>query len=438
MNTTEKPLPHNLHLEEMILAGLMISTELRIATKHIFSLNVEWFYNPKNQIIYNVMRELVLLRQVPDFLAVLQRLNEKQLAEAGGEDRLMQIVSLECTTALLSQRINELKIIGIQRLAIIECLMTSESLQTLDVKETIDNHYAKMNKLQKAYIQTQKRTTADLVDSILEKLSNPEKSEQVKFHYIPADNEIYFCKKQIMIIGAKPKTGKTALINKFQLNQSLAGMNTMMICLESSAEQQIARMACQLAGCSLTETKTGFNGNKVLATNYAEALQRIRKLDRMAIYGVGDGIKDLYGVEGRVQEYIEEFKHLDCLYLDYLQRLAPLPEYSRCNIREKTDANVMFFSNLVKDYNFAGVLLSQLSRSQDDSRPTSQRLKESSTIEQEADIIAFLHYQTKKSDAPIRPIEFFADDTRTIEPFSMSLAFEGKCMDFPGYFSTIY
>ena len=203
---------------------------------------------------------------------------------------------------------------------------------------------------------------------------------------------------EMVIIGARPSMGKTAVAGSVSLRAARAGAGVGFISLEMSSSKIAMRALTDLAydrhaKIAYSDLMTG----KVDEAGFDAIDWAQRELAGLPLIfeeQSGLTVSELRVKIDRISDDLRQMgKTLDVLVVDYLQLLRPSQRYSGNRNNEISEISAAL-RNFGREYNCAIVALSQLSRgveARDDKRPTLADLRDSGSIEQDADMVAFLY-----------------------------------------------
>lgn len=214
--------------------------------------------------------------------------------------------------------------------------------------------------------------------------------------------------KDLIILAARPSMGKTAMLLSLLMDSIFAGDDGLIFSLEMPNEQVLNRMVCARAGINQDNLRTGrlTESEKIAFKNCITDMQ-----ENVNLY-----INDKAGITTSEVRRIAMHRHkkspsgLKFIAIDYLQLMSDADmdgESRTIRVGQITTA----LKGLAKELNIPIILLSQLSRSLEsraDKRPINSDLRESGSIEQDADVIMFIYrdevYNEKTKDAGIAEI----------------------------------
>jgi len=208
-----------------------------------------------------------------------------------------------------------------------------------------------------------------------------------------------FQRKDLIVIGARPAIGKTALA--LNIGQEVAIRTNQAVAifsLEMGAEQLVQRMLCAEANIDANKMRTGFLDDD----HWPRLAMAVSALSEAPIY-LDDtpGIK-VGEIRAKCRRLKDQVGELGMIIVDYLQLVQPNRQTGN-RVDEVSQISRML-KLIAKELNVPVVALSQLSRSveqRQDKRPVMADLRESGSIEQDADIVAFLYrddYYNPESD----------------------------------------
>jgi len=266
----------------------------------------------------------------------------------------------------------------------LSALITSDNPNVEKIKKVLENGLNQTES--KTTIQDSNDLILDRVILKHEKVRNGEKSG-IELGYSTLSEKVVLEDVDVMIIGARPSMGKTAFAIStliklcFQLNQ-----NVIFFALEMSKEQVMRRIISNITGISGWKIKYGkLENDEILA------IESLKKLPEWNNFEIIEGTRTANEVYFETAKRHNN-KKVDCLIVDYLQKLKPEKNGSKYEA-------VTFASNRIKELaqnlKIPTIALAQLGRANEqrggDKKPMLSDLRDSGEIEQDASIIAFLH-----------------------------------------------
>lgn len=204
-----------------------------------------------------------------------------------------------------------------------------------------------------------------------------------------------FQSSNFIVIAARPSIGKTALALKMALNMATAGKKVVFFTIEMSKEQ-IAERALSMLG---RINSKALRKNKVPKNSLSDALQRIKNL---GIYINDDSAINIVELKAKIKQ-LKKKQEIDIAFVDYLQLIKPLKSNMT---REQAISEISRgLKAIAKDLALPIVALAQLNRlveTRENKKPHLADLRESGSIEQDADVVILIHrpgfYEKDKND----------------------------------------
>ncbi len=264
--------------------------------------------------------------------------------------------------------------------------------------------------------------------------ANPQDKRGVQSGFTALDNVLAgFQKSDLIILAARPSMGKTTFALDIARNAALLhGASVGIFSLEMSDQQLVDRMLAAEAGVDSWKLRTGRLSND----HEYEALQHaMQKLDRAPIHIIDDAAMNIVKMRSAARRLKNEYG-LDMLIVDYLQLMSPtLTKGSDSMVQQVTEIS-RSLKILAKEMNIPVIALSQLSRAVEHrgGKPRLSDLRDSGSIEQDADVVMFIHREDKmnKDKESERPniAEILVEKHRNGPVGSAELYFDGKHVRF--------
>lgn len=229
-----------------------------------------------------------------------------------------------------------------------------------------------------------------------------------------------FYMSDLIVFAARPGAGKTAISVQILCNALKAGKNVLFVSLEMERIQLIQRMISGICSTKVEAMRSGDLSEADLDRIIAASRAITEFKGELAI---PDRTRDLPSIRRLAQNFVRKYDRLDLIVVDYLQLLdTGRSEHSR--EREVAIASIALKS-LAKEMNVPVLALAQLNRDiekRTDSTPRLSDLRESGSIEQDADQIYFL---SREKDTPTRADLFLAKNRHGANNINIPLAFNG-------------
>src|SRR5690625_3853867 len=438
MDQTRVP-PNSLEAEQAVIGAIFLEPEaFSTAAERLTPAD---FYRTNHQIIFQAMLELFEKGEPIDLITVTTLLtNENKIDAAGGVVYLTQLTESVPTAANIDyySKIVEEKAILRRLIQTATDIVTQTYAREDEVEELIDE--AERNILS-FDLRKNAQSFKEIKDVLIEVYDNIE-----KLHH--AENDVTgiptgyrdldrmtsgFQKNDLIIIAARPSMGKTAFaLNIAQNVATTTDENVAIFSLEMGAEQLVQRMLSAEGNIDSQRLRTG----KLTEEDWTKLTMAMGSLSHAGIF-----IDDSPGI--RVADIRSKCRRLKqehgigMIIIDYLQLIQGSGS-NRENRQQEVSEISRSLKALARELEVPLIALSQLSRSveqRQDKRPMMSDLRESGSIEQDADIVGFLYredyYETDKSEeSDNQNIEIIISKQRNGPTGTVELAFIRKINKF--------
>jgi len=422
-NSSDPRIPlHSIDAEMGVLGSMLLSK--RMAEQISSTLQTEQFYRPAHQLIFNAMRQLVSMNRPIDFLTLKDELTARgQLTECGGEDYILQLAEFVPSAAngeyyaeIVADRsqLRNLDSAGREIITIAHDPDGGDAKDRVDRAEQIvfdvgrkdtGNYFQPIESLAKEFfIDVDKFLTTGI----------PMSGRKVGFYDLD-EVTTGFKDGDFVIIGARPAMGKTSLVLDFALNvardlyRKQEKGSVAVFSLEMGADQLTRRMVSMLSGVS---TRILQREGELSMDKYERLADACDELYQLPIYI--DETSDISALDLRQKcRRLQADKGLSIIIVDYLQLMRGSSRRPENRVQEISEIarTLKTTARLLK---VPVIALSQLSRAvenREDKRPQLSDIRESGSIEAEADIVMMLYrdsyYKAKEENR--REVENFED-----------------------------
>jgi replicative DNA helicase len=391
--------PQNIETEESLLGCLMIDKDAMIKVSDL--VFPEDFYRDSNKIVYEVIRELYSRQEPIDILTITNRLEERNKLEAiGGRTYLAKLSNSVATSSHIVTYANI-----VQRKAVLRRLIDAAGKlgelgykEDEDIENVLDEAEQLLFSVARKYAKNQFDSIDTLLNDAFERIDELHrqsgKLRGLATGFYEMDKLMAGLQRSdLIILAARPSVGKTSfaldLIRQVALkNNASVGIFS----LEMGKEQLVDRMLCAQAGVNLWKMRTGNLSDKEEDNDFTKIGRAMGELSEAKIY-IDDvssaGIMDIRTKCRRLQ--IE--KGLDFVVIDYLQLMEGRGKYTDNRVQEISEIS-RGLKSLARELNIPVLALSQLSRTVEQTTPAIPKLshlRESGSIEQDADIVMFIY-----------------------------------------------
>ena len=421
-------LPHNFLSEKMVLSCLLISSEAIDMT--IRTLPVEAFYFKNHQELYTAMKSMYNNKLTIDTLTLTSYLQDNGLlTKIGGIKVLVELVNqipnlsnFEDYLSLVKDKFIRRSIIKLGYKAINSSYITNISLEAL--LSDLENKL--FNLTNEAKIQTL-FTSAELSTQIFTELK--QKSANLTPFGLPTgfyhlDALIQgFQRSDLIIIAGRPSMGKTALSLNIGLNIiKRSKLPILVFSLEMSKEQIMYRLLAMEANINQMRLKTG----KLYKNDWIK-LSKVMKIFAKIPLFIDDTFDlSIQDIRSKIKTLIFEQNKIGLVIIDYLQLMRSSNFKTQNRVQELAQIT-RSLKTIAREFNVPIIALSQLSRNVEarlDKRPILSDLRESGSIEQDADLVIMLH--KNKDQTPKQLIELIIAKHRNGPIGSIQLKFDQK------------
>ena len=391
-----RALPNNLEAEESVLGSCFLSKYA--LQKAVESLTPDSFYSDKNAKIFSAMIALQEESTPIDITTVTSYLKKKnELAEVGGVEYLTEVLDYVPTASNVDFYIKSVEDSSVLR----GLITTAEEIaqegynSEETINEILDNSEKKILNIVKRRTSSEFRTIKDIVaktKSDLERLSeNKGEITGIETGWYDFDRlTTGLHPNELIIIAARPAMGKTAFALNLATHVAMTqDKSVALFNLEMSAEQLAMRILSSLGQIDGFKLRTG----NLMNTDWKrinEAASQLANTNLVMDDTPGITIGEL---RAKCRRLASSEKGLGLILIDYLQLLSGGKNYGANRQQEVSDIS-RSLKTLAMELGVPVIALSQLSRgveARDDKRPLMSDLRESGSIEQDADIVAFLY-----------------------------------------------
>jgi replicative DNA helicase len=392
-------LPNNQEVESAFLGALLIDPEA--IYKVIDIIKPDDFYKPAHQIIYSAILFLFEKRESIDIITVTNRLKEMgELENIGGSGYLFELIS---KTPTVSNVINYAKIIRDKK-SRRDLIQTAYEIQGLayneekNSEELIDEIEARIFKIADRVYPKEFSHISQFLESAyqrIEELHNQDKKIRGISSGFPLLDEYLggFQKSDLIILASRPSLGKTSLALTFARNIAFNENKPVAIfSLEMSRDQIVDRLLASEAGVSLWRLRTGklfYEGEINELALISEALD---KLNQAPIYIDDSPNLNTLQIRSMARKLKHKVGEIGLIIIDYLQ-LLKTNKYYDSRVQEIAEIS-RSLKELGRELNVPILALSQLSRAPEQrisQVPKLSDLRDSGSIEQDADVVLFIH-----------------------------------------------
>ncbi|MDY2734876.1 replicative DNA helicase [Intestinibacter sp.] len=386
--------PHSVEAEQSVLGSILLDKDAMISVSE--TLIPEDFYKEAHKVIYECMLKLYNSQSEIDLITLAEELRDQgYLDDIGGIPYITSLSTIVPTTSNIKYYVNIVK----EKSVVRQLISAANDIINLGYDSSAKIEDVLENAEKKIFDISQERTTNDFKQinqvlrdtyDMIEKLYT-EKNEVTGLTtgFRDLNKKINgFQKSDLLLVAARPAMGKTAFALNLVQNAALKGdASVAVFSLEMSKEQLVQRMLSSQSNVELKKIKTG----KLGANDWPRIIEAMAVLSEAKIH-IDDtpGIK-ISELRSKCRKLKIE-KGLDLVLIDYLQLMEG--EGNNESRQQEIAKISRSLKILAKELDCPVVALSQLSRAPEqraDHRPMLSDLRESGSIEQDADIVMFLY-----------------------------------------------
>lgn len=415
-------------VEQSILGCLLVFKE---SIKNIKLIDEEDFFNEKNKKIFNLIKELADNNKPIEILSVKELAKSKEMNEKNIFSYLIELTDKVVTSANLDYYINQLKNYSTRRAVVQKSVENINNMYQIgadvESEEIKKNTIKSISDIKTATVIKDEMEMVQLISETMEDIDKKyNKRDDLKYHtgFFELDKVTDGLHEQeLTLIAARPGCGKTALALNIAENISKKGVCTYFVSLEMSEKQLGNRLVSSSTGIDSHRLRSGWlEDEDFKKINIAIAdLQELK----MIIDSKSTTIQE---IELKASE-LKARKNIGLIIIDYLQLLKSKTKF---NCREQEVADISRKLKLLsKDLNIPIIALCQLNReSLKRTRPINADLRESGSLEQDADNIIFIYADEEEQQKRIVNTELIVSKQRNGPTGTVRIKFDKKTMTY--------
>ncbi len=385
--------PYSLEAEQAVLGCLLIDPGCLLSVVDI--LKSDCFYIPQHKEIYTTIVNLDALGEKYDALIVLEELKGRGVYDdAGGRNYLAQLAQAVVSTANVKAyaKIVKEKYVLRTLMSTAKDIINDAAAQEASADDILNNAEQKIYNIRQGRNSDGPTKLSDIIsDEVYEDLRKKTSPDREKYLGLSTGFSLLdkittgFNKSDLVLIGARPAMGKTSFALNIARNMAVTSKKKVVFfSLEMSKEQLAERVLSTESRVAGSKFRTG----EIETNEWTRIAEAAMALNEAELYFDDSSNITVPEMKARVRR----MKNVDCVIIDYLQLMTG---------SKKTDNRVQEVSEITrslklmaKDLRIPVIALSQLNRSTDARgkahRPQMADLRESGSIEQDADIILML------------------------------------------------
>jgi len=394
-NELEKIPPQNIEAEKALLGCMLIDEESRV--KVFETVKKDFFYSSAHQQIFSSMVKLFERNERCDLITLTNQLKQDgKLEKVGGIEYITEIAEFVPTAAHIDEYIKIVKDKYILRSLISNAtqIISEASDEPEDVEELLDKAETLIFEISQHKIEKEAYSLKDLIKENLEIIENIQNRKGLitglPTGYVDIDRYIGgLHPSELIIIASRPGMGKTALATNIALNLAAGGeqIPILFFSLEMSKEQLVQRILCCEAKINSKKLREGILSDKEIA----KLLLAAGQLEKAPIFIDDTPSLNVFELRARARR-LKAKEDIKLILIDYLQLMKGIRRTE--NRQQEITEISASLKSLARELNVPVVAISQLSRAteqRENKKPHLSDLRESGSIEQDADLVLLLY-----------------------------------------------
>ena len=439
----ERKIPQNLEAEMAVLGSAFLTNYA--FDKVCEELSEEMFLSEPNKRVFNAISELHKNKIPLDSATVKNEIEKKgSINQIGGIEYLSEVIDSVITAANIDYYIDIVKDKALRRklIDVTNSINVDAYNEEEETNEIIDGAEEKIFSVTKARRSGEFKSIGEVLNNTrdhLERLSK-NKSEITGISSGFGDiNKITsgWHNRELIIVAGRPAMGKTAIALNLAINGAMHSKKPVAIFnMEMSAEQLALRMIAAYGGIDQTKLRTG----RLEHNDWKKVNEAMSELGDTDLYIEDTSGMTVSEIRAKCRQLATREKGLGMVVIDYLQLIQGSTKYMGNRQQEVSEIS-RSLKTMAMELDIPVIALAQLSRgveAREDKRPLMSDLRESGSIEQDADIVAFLYrddyYNRSEGEKSfISVTEFIIAKNRSGGNGTVELIFERNLSNFRNY-----
>ena len=390
--------PQNLEMEAVVLGALMVEQDAYFAVAEM--LQPESFYDKRHQKIYDAIRGLAARQRPIDVVTVVEELDARgTLTEVGGQQYVAGLTLAVSSSAHIEYhaQVIQQKYLARQIITLTSQLQTEAFDPGVDVADLMQNAQGRLFELSQRNMRSEYTQIDPVITEAFELLRKAAAREDGLSGLTSGFSKLDkmtsgWQNSDLVIIAARPAMGKTAFVISMMAKMAVEHkIPVAMFSLEMSNVQLVNRLIINVCGIPGDKIKSGQLSN----AEWAQLDKRITLLQGAPIYVDDTPSLSVFELRTKARRLVSEHD-VQIIMIDYLQ-LMNASGMSYNSRQEEVSTISRSLKQLAKELNIPIIALSQLNRGvesregNEGKRPMLSDLRESGAIEQDADMVCFIH-----------------------------------------------
>lgn len=390
--------PHSIEAERAVLGAILLNKDAFDAVSSI--VKAEDFYSDNHRVIYEALVSIVGKNQRADYVLLSEELKKSQKLEAVGgilyltnlTTDIVDAYNVEDHAKIVRDKAHLRKLIHVANA--VESMAYREEEETEDIVNRAEQMVLDVSGTTKG--ESSFSAMRDVVYETIDRINELQRHKGiltgVSTGFKDLDNLTSGLQKSdLILVAARPSMGKTAFTLNIAQNVAMKSKkNVAFFSLEMSKTQLVARVLAAVAGINSGRIRNG----QLSQEDWGKAINALNDLADAPLY-----IDDTSGLtpqlmKKKLRRLIQEHGELGLVVVDYIQLMENGGKKMADNRQQEVSAISRQLKIMAREFNVPLIALSQLSRgveSRADKTPMLSDLRESGSLEQDADIVAFLN-----------------------------------------------
>ena len=390
--------PHSIEAARAVLGAILLNKDAFDAVSSI--VKAEDFYSDNHRVIYEALVSIVGKNQRADYVLLSEELKKSQKLEAVGgilyltnlTTDIVDAYNVEDHAKIVRDKAHLRKLIHVANA--VESMAYREEEETEDIVNRAEQMVLDVSGTTKG--ESSFSAMRDVVYETIDRINELQRHKGiltgVSTGFKDLDNLTSGLQKSdLILVAARPSMGKTAFTLNIAQNVAMKSKkNVAFFSLEMSKTQLVARVLAAVAGINSGRIRNG----QLSQEDWGKAINALNDLAEAPLY-----IDDTSGLtpqlmKKKLRRLIQEHGELGLVVVDYIQLMENGGKKMADNRQQEVSAISRQLKIMAREFNVPLIALSQLSRgveSRADKTPMLSDLRESGSLEQDADIVAFLN-----------------------------------------------
>ena len=420
-NEITKLPPQNIEAEQSVLGSLLIDKEA--ITKVVNLVAPEDFYKDAHRFIFEAVLELFEKREPIDILSLSSLLTDKgQLDKVGGKSYLASLSNAVPTASNVASYAEIVqKKSTLRRLIKAASEITSMGYdEASEIDSLLDESEQKLFNISQRFLKEEFAPIKSILHGAFDRIDELHKGagqiRGLSTGYKDLDNILAGLQKSdLVVLAARPSVGKTSIALDMARHIAITGKKAVGIfSLEMSKEQLVDRLLCAQADVSLWKMRTGKLSDKKTDDDFPRIGQAMGALSEAQIFIDDSASCNIMEIRTKARRLKMEYG-LDLLIVDYIQLMEGRNSHGDNRVQEVAEIT-RALKSIARELDIPVLALSQLSRAVESTKPAIPKLshlRDSGSIEQDADVVMFIY--RKAADRNYRLEDLAPEELTTAE-----------------------